>query len=273
MNINLPVVDMTNQAQAIEYKFGILFNYLPYQKDRNCGIFWEPGLMATFLIIAYVFVLFIKPKRRLVYKLLLVFALITTKSSAGYALMLLVLLLELSLPHSYTRKKAIVYASGIFVLSVLIFVAVSNETVISYLIEGAGYGGGIQKIFYKLQLFNAAQSQRGNAIVFWIEQFVGNPILGRGVVGITENYVWDTCTCFMFLGAFGVMGFTYTALWIYAVYRLKNINAVSKTIIFCVIFIILNKEPHARLLSTWIILFYLLGEGKKDTRNLLSNNA
>ena len=103
-------------------------------------------------------------------------------------------------------------------------------------------------------------SQRGNAVSFWLTQFIENPLLGRGFVEINEQYIWDTCTSFMFLGGCGILGATYIVAWIKGIVSIRNINASSKFLVFGVVFVILNKEPHAKILLTWMILFYLMSE-------------
>ena len=43
---NLPIAKNVN---GVEYGIGILFNYIKVYPERNCGVFWEPGIFASYL--------------------------------------------------------------------------------------------------------------------------------------------------------------------------------------------------------------------------------
>lgn len=263
-SIQLPFISMDSVKEGVSYRIGFIYNYLPYQKDRNCGAFWEPGLFATHLVAAYLLTLKCSHPKATVYKAIYLLTILTTKSSAGYCLMILCLILEMTLRlcSGISKKQTIIsFVLILVVLLVALFVS-SNEEIMSTILLGSGSGGGTAQIFSKLKLENVFRSQRGNAVSFWMTQFVENPLIGRGFVGITEQYIWDTCTNFMFLGGCGILGATYTYCWIKGVSMIRNINASSKLIIFGIVFIILNKEPHAKMLLTWMILFYLIANNE-----------
>ena len=42
---NLPTAKNIN---GVEYGIGILFNYIKVYPERNCGVFWEPGIFASY---------------------------------------------------------------------------------------------------------------------------------------------------------------------------------------------------------------------------------
>lgn len=79
---SLPII---NNSNGIAYGIGYIFNYITIIPERNCGIFWEPGVFATFLIIAILFETCFKEKKSSVIKIFLfIICIITTKSTAGY---------------------------------------------------------------------------------------------------------------------------------------------------------------------------------------------
>lgn len=261
-SVQLPFISMSSVKEDVSYKIGFIYNYLPYQKDRNCGAFWEPGLFSTHLVVAYLLTLKYKPTKAVLYKAIFLLTILTTKSSAGYCLMILCLLLELTIRfcNGISRKQTLF---SFFVIVIVLFLALfvsANEDIMSTILLGSGSGGGAAQIFSKLRIENVFGSQRGSAVSFWLTQFIENPLLGRGFVGIKEQYIWDTCTSFMFLGGCGILGATYIVAWIKGIVSIRNINASSKFLVFGIVFVILNKEPHAKILLTWMILFYLMSE-------------
>lgn len=261
-SVQLPFISMSSVKEDVSYKIGFIYNYLPYQKDRNCGAFWEPGFFSTHLVVAYLLTLKYKPTKAVLYKAIFLLTILTTKSSAGYCLMILCLLFELTIRfcNGISRKQTLF---SFFVIVMVLFIAIfvsANEDIMSTILLGSGSGGGAVQIFSKLRIENVFGSQRGNAVSFWLTQFIENPLLGRGFVEIKEQYIWDTCTSFMFLGGCGILGATYIVAWIKDIVSIRNINASSKLLIFGIVFAILNKEPHAKILLTWMILFYLMSE-------------
>lgn len=268
-SMQLPFISMSSVKEDVSYKIGFIYNYLPYQKDRNCGAFWEPGLFSTHLVLAYLLTLKYKPQKAVLYKAVFLLTILTTKSSAGYCLMILCLLLELTIRfcNGISKKQTLF---SFFVIVVVLFIAIfisANEDIMSTILLGSGSGGGVAQIFSKLRIENVFGSQRGNAVSFWLTQFIENPLLGRGFVEIKEQYIWDTCTSFMFLGGCGILGVTYIVAWIKGIVSIRNINASSKLLIFGIVFVILNKEPHAKILLTWMILFYLMSETESCEHN------
>ncbi len=78
----LPIMNNNND---VTYAIGYIFNYITIIPERNCGIFWEPGLFATFLIVSIVLeVCFKESKPNFIKIILYIICILTTKSAAGY---------------------------------------------------------------------------------------------------------------------------------------------------------------------------------------------
>ena len=78
----LPIIKNRNN---VAYAIGYIFNYITIIPERNCGIFWEPGVFATFLIVAILFETCFKQKKANPLKIILfIVCIITTRSTAGY---------------------------------------------------------------------------------------------------------------------------------------------------------------------------------------------
>jgi hypothetical protein len=82
---------------------------------RNFGIFYEPGRFAIFLVLALIFVLFIKNDSIFSWKsLILIVALITTLSTAGYSALILILFL-----YSNVRSKNVLINFSLILITTL----------------------------------------------------------------------------------------------------------------------------------------------------------
>ena len=48
---------------------------------------------------------------------------------------------------------------------------------------------------------------------------------------------------------------------------MKNANMFAKIVLLSILLIIVNKEPHQTIISTWILIFYLMkGIGEKEEK-------
>uniref|UniRef100_UPI000FF138CB hypothetical protein n=1 Tax=Exiguobacterium sp. AM39-5BH TaxID=2292355 RepID=UPI000FF138CB len=75
----------------VPYQGVYLFFYIPWIPERNLGIFWEPGLFATFLVIGLLFELFFNNKKISIFRVIIFsLTIFTTQSSAGYLLLFIV---------------------------------------------------------------------------------------------------------------------------------------------------------------------------------------
>lgn len=78
------------------YRIGVIFNYLLSHPERNSGIYWEPGLFATMIILSFIMDLTFEKEvpfwRALIYHI----CIFTTASSAGIVLILFCDLLMLN---------------------------------------------------------------------------------------------------------------------------------------------------------------------------------
>lgn len=92
------------------------FNFDLDANTRNSGIFYEPGRFAIYLILAIIFVLFVKKEGIYSWKLvLLTGTLLTTQSTAGYLAFLLILYM-----YNFFSKTNIVFSILFFMLVVFI---------------------------------------------------------------------------------------------------------------------------------------------------------
>lgn len=242
---NLPTVKNVN---GVEYGIGILFNYIKVYPERNCGIFWEPGIFASYLTLAIAFESITKPKSISWFRIVLfVVTIITTTSSAGYALLILtigVVMLRDSKLSGYKKIFAmcIVFVIGATVLnldSIILNTTLSNN---EYLI--------------KLTSTRLSESSRVTAIFHNLSIFRKNPLFGAGINSVlSQMSSWaDISTTTYMLSIFGIMGLFYTIFIVWGIFSQKYINDFVKLLLFFILVLIVNKEPHINILFTWIII-------------------
>ncbi len=90
----LQVLPTKANSNGIIYNIGYIFFSITIIPNRNCGIFWEPGLYACFLILALTFeTMFKDDKINMFNVILFIICILTTESATGYALLFLILIL------------------------------------------------------------------------------------------------------------------------------------------------------------------------------------
>lgn len=249
-SITLPFT-FHNSFSGIRYGVGYIFNYLPYQKLRNCGMFWEPGLMATFMTYSLIIdsIYFNSPSK--IRSIIFILAFITTNSSAG------IVLLILSIAFLAFRRYGGENASKgemilLIVISILsIFLFLNYDSFLSMFVQDGN--NVVQKLFTDRLL----ASERMQSITFWWNRFWESPIFGNSITSVSETFIWDTATSFMFIGLFGFLGSIYTIGWIRGIWKLDLSNS-CKVLLLLIILVIVNKEPHAAILFSWILMFSFL---------------
>lgn len=237
----------------VEYRVAVIFNYIPEVADRNCGMFWEPGLFATHLIIATVFEIMFSKKPSIWRLAIFSAGIVTANSAAGFALLLLCLML-LFVKRVNLSKNLLSTIIGVIALILGIAVILNFDALL------AQTGLGNNQYMSKLSSDSVMDSSRMSAIEHNVEQFFASPIFGIGFSAAFANsrHVSDTSTSTYLLSVFGILGALYTAYWAYGIFKQPKVNILAKILLFVIALVILNKEPHFENLMTWCILFALI---------------
>lgn len=238
-----------------EYTVGYIFNYITRMPERNCGIFWEPGVFASFLCVAMLYeILFSLKKTRMIRVVLFSAGIFTANSSAGFALWAVCMVSILT-----KRKKSKNSLNFYSILSTIVFaVAIIALANVDSIISMAIFKDN--PYLAKLSSEHIASSERGFAFSHNLEIFLRYPIWGAGFYvtdSLMQHYA-DTSTTTYFMSLFGIVGFSYTIFWIIAIFKQEKLNLYSRILVLIVTLSIINKEPHGLILFTWCTLFYLL---------------
>lgn len=248
---NLPSVTNIN---GVEYGVGIIFNYIKALPERNCGIFWEPGIFASYLALAIAFESIINSNSISWFRVLVfVVSIITTTSSAGYVLLIFslgIVLLRGSKLSGYKKLLAIIVVIAIAIVAFNIDNIILNTSLAQ------------NKYLIKLTSDRMNQSSRITSIYHNLSIFRKRVLFGAGInTVLNQMSSWaDISTSTYMLSIFGVMGSLYTLFIIYGIFSQKNINIFVKLFFFFILISIVNKEPHINIMFTWIIILGMLSD-------------
>lgn len=248
---NLPSVTNIN---GVEYGVGIIFNYIKALPERNCGIFWEPGIFASYLALAIAFESIINSNSISWFRILVfVVSIITTTSSAGYVLLIFslgIVLLRGSKLSGYKKLLAIIVVIAIAIVAFNIDNIILNTSLAQ------------NKYLIKLTSDRMNQSSRITSIYHNLSIFRKRVLFGAGINSVLNQMSsWaDISTSTYMLSIFGVMGSLYTLFIIYGIFSQKNINIFVKLFFFFILISIVNKEPHINIMFTWIIILGMLSD-------------
>lgn len=229
------------------------------QFRRNFGIFYEPGMYSVFLILALYFSLF---RTKLNFKKIgaLLIALATTLSTSGYicAIGLIVAFLLNKQNYSRKAKKHIVILIIIALIVVALFL-INNTDALWFLT------GKLSEISIKTSVnINDSGSgyERWRSIVYAIDAFLSNPVVGVGYVGWLKIFqtIIATATPINWFGIYGIlygslMNFFYLKNSIIYT-KGKNVNYIS-TIILATVFManIISQNMVADLTILILIMY------------------
>jgi hypothetical protein len=231
---------------------------------RNRGVFWEPGLYASYLIIALILDICFNKKKSKLKELVLATTVITTYSTAGIILLFLVgiLFVDMNVP-----KKNIRVIWMVILGSIALFLIFNIDNIIYILI------GISPDVFSKLLGEEQTTVTRLGAPMLNFKIFMENPVFGAGFSGATNLFVQNqvqykadsqTSTSLYMMASLGVGGILYTYWWVKGILKMRGVSIISRIIILVIVLSILNKEPHSVLLATWMIMFLFTAMTKEQ---------
>lgn len=230
-----------------------IFNYIEGLAERNCGVFWEPGIFASHLILAIQYEIF--SRRKNVLRLLIeIIAVVTCNSSAGFFLLIIVFAELLASSDKNARYKTVKTVIGVIIILTLFIVALNIDYLIYYFnLENNPY-------IEKLLSDNIKNSTRYLSLAYNWRMFLQQPIFGNGLTNAVTsipfaNLTPDTTTFLFMLNAFGIIGCLFTILTIKGTMGLKFLTWYEKILLLSTVVIILNKETHYVMLLSWFMIF------------------
>lgn len=236
-------------------------------RNRNYSIFREPGVFQIFLCIALIFLLFSvnagKIKKYKTKIAITLVAILTTRSTAGYLILAIILIIWLFKKKNPGKEKDSKYT--------LIAIIVSLFIIASYL--GIGYFSG--GVINKLTNENNSVLARNLSFIGNIHVGLSHPIFGSGLHNIIEeynNYIIYNFTEYnfnntnTFLKLFASFGFPFFIL--FTVYFFKGLRSMSENTLYAVmlgvvLFLCFSNEDLVFNVIIWIFVEY----GVKKAQN------
>lgn len=248
MKLNLPIVENINGATY--YNGVVFFLFKKYGTDRNLGIFWEPGLFASFLIIAIILES-LKKKQSKINIMIYFIGIVSTKSTFAYLISILIIIYFLLLNSSKLKKKCVYLLS----MMIIIVTIIEYNQIIRFLYNLS------PELFGKILNSTNSLTERIESPLNNFKIFLDNPIFGLGIDKVNKIYETiiktpQTSTSTFLLAAFGISGFLYTYLIYSGIWNLKFLSKSNRLIIIVIFLIIVNKEPHTNLSVIYILIFY-----------------
>lgn len=253
ININYSIFVSYN---GIKYKNFYNIYFQIYDSTKNISIFWEPGLFSSYIALAMILLVFQK-NISLLKMIILIIGILTSGSTSGYVLIILVFLLRFSKNGDYKKNGTLTTIIIIFLVTMLFL---NYNKIVDYLI------GLNSEIFSKLLFDDVSSKTRIYSPIIDFKIYLKSPIFGFGINKFNLKYLEEikgtfvdsqTSTIGFLLGSFGIFGLIYLYMLIRGVFKNLKFNFSTKFIIFTIVLFILNKEPHYSMLVSWIFVMYL----------------
>lgn len=236
---------------------------------RNQGPFWEPGAFQTYLAIAIIIEIFafkVGSKFRLT---TLILAMITTFSSAGYIVLMGIILCTLvdgMLDNKITKQAKYLLIIGLFGIIISNYIIVNFYPHLYYTLIG------------KLENFsvtNAGTSAgtRATAIYGGLKVFWENMLTGVGITKYRNYFLYNyghTMTTCTYVNWFAVYGIFYGSIMCAGAFKFTKYfssKTLTRLLLTIVIFLSISSEDYLinpSILIMWFFGFANKKRGKND---------
>lgn len=240
---------------------------------RNTGMFWEPGVYASFCMFAIFLTLVVDDssyKRKVPYLITFIVCLISTGSLAGYLLVGLIIPFALQPLRDRSGWKIVSYIVVAFYLAGLVlFVPLFDFFVVLFpFIAGKG----------------VSLTTRLYSFLVDMDVFMTSPLFGVGdkyqvlftsVAASKYPGLLDTSlnTFGFYIAYFGLVGFAFPVLIFVSIFQNKTWTLDCKLALALLVFLTFFKEPHSQSLISLVLVFYFIKESRLFSRNCCVNYA
>ena len=261
----LPVPTFQNGYGAEFYNYLFSFVSVTFARERNFGIFREPGVYQFFLFLA-LYLCFYQvdwEKQRICWIIgaILSLTLLSTFATGGVAATVLFLLAV------YFDKE--VYRSPLgrkLTAAAVILLALGLGAALVIKPQLLGY---FRMMLQKIQPGNPSSDDRLDSIVFNLSVIQWTPFVGRDVAYILETVTHNTSSTTILIGILGVLGGSINALaWLVLVCRGKG-KWYAKVVILLTLAITFNTQNLISDPYLWMFPMMALTEGLYDGINTL----
>lgn len=253
----LPVPVFHNQIGVDFYNFFLSFVSLSFVKNRNFGIFREPGVYQFFLILGLYLcqytVQWKKEKTMWILSGILALTLVTTFATGGIAelgLMCIVVFFDKKL---YRKKWVWVTLAGLAVaLGALAAYCIDRENALFWEV----YDMLIGKFTYQEESIG----DRVGSVIVNLQAFLGNPLFGDRISQVLYAITNNTTSSLIVLAIFGLPGFLlHVAGWAALVWK-KEQRLWVNGMLLLILFMSFNTQNLIADLYFWLFPIMALTE-------------
>lgn len=261
-----------NESSRSIFIYNINHNAIKGLDNRNCGFTWEPGPFSIFIVLAIYFN-FLRTKmsmKRNKYLLVLIAALITTRSTTG---ILIFMILFLYMYVGYVRINANKLMIGLLSIVVIGYAFLELDFLFEKVLSL--YSSGDADTIIRAAENRENYKSLGRFAVFEIgwKDFINYPIFGYGSatnnsylsrIGVNVNMVSGLATSMGTYGIFGLASITYFSVKSSRI--LANVFDSGKYYGFFILFVMSFIAFHAQtfVILYAILMMYTVGWGESE---------
>ncbi len=239
---------------------------------RAMGCFWEPGVFASVIIMAMVLEIYFAKTEVSLYKIILYcIGVLISRSTAGILLLFLMLIAFVWKRLKFSKST---FANLMFVVVTVVMI-LGYEDFFSYLNKLN------PEIFGKLvETGSSTTATRMNAPLANLNIFAYSPVYGFGFTDAAtlfseflkdtgaDKIVAQTSTSTQILSAIGFLGLAYTVMVImpFLKHKKNGMGFVGGFVLSAIMLLIVNKEPHIFIATSWMVLMFFHTEVKKSSK-------
>ncbi len=257
--INFPTI--INSVNNVFYNFIFSFALTAESYIRNFGFFREPGVYQVFIILALIFLTFvknikIKSRKKIIYTLIFTVTILSTFSTTGIILLALFFttyIVKLIRDGKMNRKVFIIITT-ITIICILILTLLYN--IIPSFRETLRFS--IEKIFTP----NESLSARQESIIVPLKLYLNSPIFGQKYIDVVEAIDHNTNTTINMFAIYGLLtGVIHIMLIYLLIKKMKQPKSVS-ALIFIIFIVAINTQFLIGNSVLWIVMFSCFMEDK-----------
>lgn len=243
------VPTFTNGAGFLFHNF--LFSVVPdtFVKDRNFGIFREPGVYQFFLLLALYLnndrVVWEKPWKKWTINAILALTMLSTFATGGVIEMGLLAVL-LFFDKKWYRDRKLRIAASALVAGVLVLIAYCVVT------KNGLYWAVYDMFIGKFQGDNETGSDRILSITVNLRTFLRSPLVGKKLSDVLHSVQNNTSSTMLLLAGFGILGGgLHLASWLALVWR-KERHALANLCYFVILAMSFNTQNLIGDVFLWL---------------------
>lgn len=246
-----------NKMDVMFHNFGFAFVSDTFVKDRNFGIFREPGVYQYFIILALVLnnymVTWDKQWRLWFVNVALAITMVTTFATGGVAELSLLVLVVFFDKKLYRDKRARIAAIAIVTAAIVI-------VIYSIIQKNALYWALWDMIVWKLMMGSDSASDRSMSLAMNLELFLRSPLLGTKLFDVLYALHNNTSSSTIMMAGFGIPGaLVHVAAWLAMIWEKGRKLWVNLALVL-ILFVSFNTQNIIADLFFWLFPVMALTE-------------